>query len=187
MGAPTTTIPVTEVPIGMERRSLDALARALESANARYLIVGGMAVVAHGYVRLTVDVDLVLDPEPAALVRALEALSNLGYRPRAPVPIAAFADAEQRKRWASEKGLTVFSLFSPEHKATEVDLFLECPFDFEEAFARAFRSSMESGTTLTFVSKADLIALKRAAGRPRDLLDIEKLEAIPSAVEGSDE
>ena len=141
----------------MERRSLDALARALESANARYLIVGGMAVVAHGYVRLTVDLDIVLDPEPAALARALEALSNLGYRPRAPVPIEAFADAEHRKRWASETGLAVFSLFSPEHNRTELDLFLECPFDFEQAFANAFLGRMESGTPLTFVSKADQI------------------------------
>ncbi len=182
---PSILVPVTEVLIGMERRSLDALARALESANVRYLIVGGMAVVAHGYVRLTMDLDIVLDPEPAALARALEALSNLGYRPRAPVPIGAFADAEQRSKWASENGLTVFSLFSPEHKSTEIDLFLECPFDFEEAFARAFRGRMVSGTLLTFVSKAELIALKRAAGRPRDLLDIEKLEAIPPAPEAS--
>jgi len=45
MAPPTIPIPVTEVPIVMERRSLDALARALESANVRYLIVGGMAVV----------------------------------------------------------------------------------------------------------------------------------------------
>ena len=58
---------------------------------------------------------------------------------------------------------------------------------FEQAFAHAFLGRMESGTPLTFVSMADLIALKRAAGRPRDLLDIEKLEAIPPALEVSDE
>lgn len=68
----------------MERRGLEALARALEAANVRYLIVDGMAVVAHGYVRLTVDVDLVLDPAPDSLLRAVEALSGLGYVPRAP-------------------------------------------------------------------------------------------------------
>ena len=58
---------------------------------------------------------------------------------------------------------------------------------FEQAFANAFLGRMESGTPLTFVSKADLITLKRAAGRPRDLLDIEEIEAIPPAPEVSDE
>ncbi len=162
----------------MERRSLAALARALESAQVRHLIVGGMAVVAHGYVRLTVDVDLVLDPEPSALQRAMEALGGLGYRPRAPVALMDFADADKRRAWSSEKGLTVFSLFSAEHKATEIDLFLECPFDFEKEYPAALRQELDTGESLWFVSRAELIRMKRAAGRPRDLQDIERLETL---------
>ena len=90
---------------------------------------------------------------------------------------ADFADAGARALWASEKGLTVFSLFSAEHRSTEVDLFLECPLDFESAYSRAWRTELAGGPTLTFVSLADLLELKRRAGRPRDLEDIAGLEA----------
>jgi len=108
----------------MERRSVEAVFGALNGCGARYLVVGGLAVVAHGYVRLTADIDIVLDPEPQALGRAIAALEALGYRPRAPVDFAEFADPAKRREWAREKGLTVFSVFSPVHRATELDLFV---------------------------------------------------------------
>ena len=44
----------------MEVRSVEAILRALNAAEVEYLIVGGLAVNAHGFVRLTRDVDLVL-------------------------------------------------------------------------------------------------------------------------------
>jgi hypothetical protein len=168
----------------MERRSIEAIAHALNQADVRFLVAGGMAVVAHGLVRFTADLDLILDPDTEALKRAIEALSTLGYGPRAPVAFATFADAGQRARWASEKGLTVFSLFSGAHKDTEVDLFLECPVDFDAAYSRALRTELPDGPTLTFVSLADLVELKRRAGRPRDLDDIAGLGSLHPGSEG---
>ena len=53
----------------MERRSVEAIVEGLNRAQVRYLIVGGLAVVAHGFVRFTADIDLVLDPDPAATAR----------------------------------------------------------------------------------------------------------------------
>src|SRR6059036_1924784 len=123
----------------MERRSVEAVISALNGAGVRYLVAGGLAVVAHGFVRFTADVDLVLDPEPRGLGRAIDALSALEYGPRAPVEFAEFADPEKRRAWARQKGLVVFSVFSRAHPATELDLFVETPFDFERAFARARR------------------------------------------------
>jgi DNA-binding LacI/PurR family transcriptional regulator len=162
----------------MERHSVEAIVRSLNQAQVRYLIVGGLAVVAHGYVRFTADIDLVLDPDEAAMRRAVAALSDLGYRPRAPVPFAEFADAARRASWASEKGLTVFSAYSPEHAATEVDLFVETPFDFERAYAGARTLEVAPGLTATFVGVADLIEMKRRAGRPQDLQDVENLRSL---------
>lgn len=162
----------------MERRSIEAIVRALNEAPARYLIVGGLAVVAHGLVRFTADIDLVLDPEPASLKRAIAALESLGYRPRAPVDFAEFADAEQRGRWVREKGLTVFSTFSGEHRATELDLFVESPFDFEEAYRGAVRFDVAPGIVATFVGLDNLLDMKRRAGRPQDLQDVQGLESL---------
>jgi hypothetical protein len=163
--------------IGVERRSVEAIVGALNAARARYLVVGGLAVVAYGFLRLTADIDLVLDPEPGALRRAIDALSGLGYRPRAPVAFAEFADPGKRRAWAREKGLTVFSAFSPEHQATEVDLFVEPPFDFERAYAGAARFEVAPGIEATFVGLDDLIEMKRRAGRPQDLQDVSNLES----------
>ena len=165
----------------MERRSIETIMESLNRAGVRYLVVGGLAVVAHGFVRFTADIDLVLDPEPGAMRRAIEALSGLGYRPRAPVAFAEFADPEKRRTWAREKDLMVFSVFSSQHLATEIDLFVETPFDFERAYAEADRFEVAPGVEATFVGLAELIAMKRRAGRPQDLQDAAELESTPRA------
>ena len=162
----------------MEQRSIEAIVQALNAAGARYLIAGGLAVVAHGYVRFTADLDLILDLEEENVKRGLRALAGLGYQPRAPVALSDFADPQKRRQWLRDKGLTVFSLFSREHAATEVDLFVETPLDFDRAYAAATRLEIAPGLTATFVSYEHLVDLKRQAGRPQDLDDIAKLQAV---------
>ena len=164
----------------MERRSVESLVRALNDADIRYLIVGGLAVVAHGHARFTGDVDLVLDLEAGNAGRAVSALESLHYKPRAPVPFGDFADPAKRASWVETKGLTVFSASSPEHPATEVDLFVENPFDFAEVYDRAVRFEVSPGVSAPFVGIDDLIAMKRRAGRPIDLDDVRVLEALRS-------
>lgn len=159
----------------MTRRSVEAIVTGLEQAGVRYLIAGGLAVVAHGHVRFTADLDMLLDPSDANLSRAVEVLAALGYSPRVPVPIEAFLDADQRATWMREKGMMVFSLGSAQHPATEVDLFLESPVEFSPAFERSLLLEVAPGIPARFISLADLRAMKRAAGRPVDLLDLEAL------------
>ena len=163
---------------GVKRSSVESIISELNAAGVRYLVVGGLAVVAHGYVRFTADIDLLLDLEESNLNRALVALEGLGYRPRAPVPLEGFVDAGTRKAWVRDKGLTVFSLSSDLHPATEIDLFAEDPLGFGEAYSRAVSMEVAPGVPATFVGLSDLIRLKRAAGRPQDLLDIESLEKL---------
>ena len=162
----------------MEVRSIEAVIRALNDAGVRYLVAGGVAVVAHGYVRYTMDLDLILELVDENLRPAMAALGGLGYRPTAPVPLEAFADGPTRAEWIRSKGLMVLSLFSPEHPKTVVDLFVEEPLDFSRAFASAARIEVAAGLPATFVGLDDLLDLKRRAGRPKDQIDIDHLNKI---------
>ena len=80
----------------MKLESVSAIVEALNGAKVRYLVVGGLAVVAHGYLRFTNDVDLVIQLEPDNIRRTFEALSRLGYRPGVPITAEQFADAGNR-------------------------------------------------------------------------------------------
>jgi hypothetical protein len=151
---------------------------ALEQANVRYLVVGGVAVVLHGYLRTTLDLDLVLQLDPDNLKRALKAFGDLGFLPQAPVLLSSFADPQNRETWSRDKNMTVFSLWQPDHQGFAVDLFVQEPFDFEAVYRRALRVPLQ-GVNATVVSRKDLLDMKRATGRARDLEDIEALSESP--------
>jgi hypothetical protein len=156
---------------------LERILAELERSGARYLVVGGVAVVLHGHPRFTADLDLVTALEAGELRRALSALSGLGYRPRAPVALEEILDPQTRQRWIREKNMIVLSLWSNDFPLTEVDLFIDPPFPFEAAYRRALRADL-GGLGVSVASLADLIAMKRRAGRPKDLEDVRALEAI---------
>jgi len=61
----------------MKIQSIEAVIKALNEAEVRYLVAGGLAVVAHGYLRFTADLDIILQLEKSNLDRALEALKKL--------------------------------------------------------------------------------------------------------------
>ena len=83
----------------MEVRSIEAIVKALNDAKVEYLIVGGLAVNAHGFERFTNDVDLVIGLEPANIKSALHALQAVGYRMSIPVTPEEFANRELREAW----------------------------------------------------------------------------------------
>ena len=151
---------------------------ALGQADVRYLVVGGVAVVLHGCLRTTLDLDLVLQLDPDNVERALGAFGALGFRPQAPVPLTSFADPKNRESWARERNMTVFSLWNPDLQGFAVDLFVQEPFDFDAAYSRAVKVSLD-GVEATVVSRDDLVKMKRATGRSRDLEDIEALSKGP--------
>ena len=153
------------------------LFEALNACDARYVVVGGFAVVLHGHTRLTLDVDLVvdLDPEPAREI--VDALTELGFIPRAPVKARDFANAASRDAWVEEKGMQVFTMVDRANPRLVVDLFVRRPVDFEALWARAEAIALE-GVPVRVAGIDDLIAMKRTAGRAQDLDDIRHLEWI---------
>ncbi len=150
---------------------------ALHSAQVKYLVVGGVAMALHGHLRYTRDLDLAVDLSSDNLVRALEALASLGYRPAAPVDIVEFIDPNSREKLIKEKNMVVFSLWSEKLRATEVDLFARMPFEFSSVYTRKKDFEID-GIPVSSVSLEDLIQMKEDAGRHIDQEDIKQLKKI---------
>ena len=74
--------------------------------------------------------------------------------------------------------MQVLNFFSDRHKATSVDVFVTEPFDFDTEYGNALRDELAPGLPVGFVSIPTLITMKEAAGRPRDLDDIQHLRWI---------
>lgn len=158
----------------MKLASFESLVSALETAGVRYLVAGGLAVNAHGYLRFTNDVDLVVQLIPENVERTFSVLAGLGYRPLVPITASQFADAKLRESWIRDKGMQVLQFWSDQHRETPIDLFVREPFLFEEEYQRALIKPLGS-IPVRFVSIPALIRMKETAGRPQDRIDIEYL------------
>lgn len=159
----------------MKLKSLEAIFSALNAAQVRYIVVGGLAVNVHGYLRFTKDLDLVLKMVPENIERTLDVLDDLGYRPTVPVDARQFSDPDQRKNWIEEKGMQVFQFWSNDHAETPIDLFVKEPFPFEEEYQRSLVKLLYNSLDVHFVSIPTLIDMKKTAGRDQDRIDIDHL------------
>ncbi|MCK6485333.1 MAG: hypothetical protein HUU22_01480 [Phycisphaerae bacterium] len=162
----------------MKVSSVESVARALNEARVPFIVLGCLAVVAHGYGRQTRDIDLVIRLEPNAIRNAFRALAQLGYQPRVPVTAEGFADARQRARWIAENGMTVLNFCSDLHRETPVDVFVAEPFDFQPEYDSAIVEELSPGVPVRFLRLVSLLRLKQQAGRPQDLADIAELRSL---------
>ena len=160
----------------MEVRSVEAIVRALNAAEVEYLIVRGLAVNAHGYVRLTRDVDIVLELDSDNVRRGLNALFEIGYKMSIPAKPEDFANPQTREDWRRNKGMITLKLWSDEHQRTPVDIFVYEPFDFAKERSIAPPLEVCPGLPAHVVSLETLLKMKREANRPQDLADIDELQ-----------
>ena len=136
----------------------------LNEAGLRYVVVGGLAVIGHGVVRATKDVDVVIaaDDETAlalaAVLRAWEATRPDGT-------------AETRDRPSPGWPLQLRT----RHGLVELLAESNPPLDLAGLLARSATRTID-GTRASLCSLADLVALKRQAGRSQDLDDLAKLQ-----------
>lgn len=134
---------------------------ALNRSQAKYLVIGGVACVLHGYVRATTDVDILIGRTLENAERVLEALSTIGY---------GFA----RKWTANELLKRPITVIGDD---SAVDVFtVAWKVKYEQAAKRSSVVEVD-GVAIPLISIDDLIETKRT-GRALDTVDVEALEEI---------
>jgi len=130
---------------------------------AEYLVVGGQAVIAHGYPRLTKDMDLWVRPTVDNGARVLAALEAFGTGSNILTP-QQFEDPR--------------TLLMLGREPFRVDILTDIPgVTFDEAWNSRMYVTVDE-VSLPIIGKAELIKNKRAVGRLQDLADAEELEKL---------
>ena len=136
-----------------------------------------MAVNLYGYIRLTMDLDIMVDLSDKNLSIIVDFMEKFGYTPRVPVKPHDILSKDKRDEWIKEKGAIVFTFIDLKNPYKHIDIFLDNPIDFEGAYSRKKMITV-GGIRIPIASIDDLIKMKQTAGRPRDLEDIKHLEKI---------
>lgn len=151
--------------------------RTLNAKKVNYVVVGGVALVLHGVVRLTADLDLIVRLETKNLTKFISVIKELGYRPKVTVKAEEFIDNEKRETWRKEKGMQVLSFYHPKKPALLLDVFVNEPIDYETLEDE--KEVIQAGSIkIPVVSKRHLIELKKISGRPQDIADINALKEV---------
>ena len=150
---------------------------ALNNESVKYMVAGGIAVNLYGIERATADIDLIIDLDEENVSKFVRVAKKLGLRPKIPVPLDDFSDAEKRKEWLDHKGMMVFTVYDDENPFFLIDIFVETPFDFDTVFEKREKMEFED-TVISVVPITELIAMKERSSRPQDKADIFYLKKI---------
>jgi hypothetical protein len=149
--------------------------RALSNRGARFAVAGGFACLAHGVVRVTLDLDLLVEMSDDNLACLWETLSGLGFVTQQPVSRADVVSAARLTRLAHDKGMQALSWVHGTHPFVIVDLLVGEEFHWSTALSEEIRLF---GMQMPVLRREELIRLKRAAGREKDLVDVRELERL---------
>ena len=127
----------------------------------RYLVVGAYAVMHYTEPRYTKDIDLWIDPSTHNARRAYRALVEYG------APLRGYTPADFTARE---------SVFQIGVDPVRIDVLMSLPGVMFDTAWRNRTSAKVGDVRVQFISKRDLIRAKKAAGRNRDVDDIEGLE-----------
>lgn len=142
-----------------------------------YVVIGGVALVLHGVVRLTVDLDLMLSMDEKNLKKLLVVMEKLGYKPNLPIEGDELLDSSKRDEWVKNKNMLAFSFINPASALALVDIMVNQPVDYKELKKHCVEIGLRD-IKIPVASVADLIKLKKISAREQDMADIEALKKI---------
>ena len=138
------------------------LLRIFNRNQVSYAICGGFAVANHGFVRMTLDLDLLINPSPENAVAVMAALTDFGF---------------------GSAGIKLQHLTNPATAITlgmqpnQIDLLTKMSSTPTSEILQRSEQSEIDGIPVPVVSKADLIFAKKEANRPKDRIDLEELQS----------
>ncbi len=152
----------------------------------QYLVVGGLAVNLHGVPRITYDIDIIISTDRDNVLKLNRTLKNLGYVPRLQVNPDNMADEKILKDWIENRNMKAFSFYHKKENHKVVDIVLVQPLDFTKAFQRRVIKKVDD-IEIYVTSIDDMISMKKASNRPKDLSDMEMLKEAHKIMEQPDE
>lgn len=151
--------------------SPDEILARLTARGVDFVVVGGFAAVIHGSPRVTQDLDLCYSPDPENLRALGDVLAGLNAR--------LYGIEDEVPFVADERTLRGVEILTLQTDLGKLDLLARPSGRPRYTELKASADRVDIGDLLiSVVSIPDLIAMKRAAGRPKDLADIAELEAI---------
>jgi hypothetical protein len=152
------------------------LLQALRAADVRFVLIGGLASQVHGSPSLTLDIDICPAIDRSNLDRLAACLAGLAaIRRDLPDDVSAPLDA---------RALRAADTLTLRTRHGDLDLLAhpEPGLDFEQLASRALQVEI-AGATVLVAGLDDLIAMKRAAGRPKDRIELEILGALREEID----
>ncbi|HEX8322376.1 MAG TPA: hypothetical protein VF595_00560 [Tepidisphaeraceae bacterium] len=162
-------------------KPLATIMRALAESGTDFVVVGGVAVNAHGFNRATLDLDIIVRFDRSNVHRLVTCLRGEGYTPRTPVDPEQLSVAGARAEWRN-KNMVALAFFDSQPPYTAVDVFIDHPIDYDEMLTEAVQVEYD-GALIRICSVRHLIDLKERARRPKDLEDLKFLYRIFDEVE----
>jgi hypothetical protein len=158
-------------------KSIPQILQALSDDGVAFVVVGGFAVQLHGFVRSTLDIDLVLAMDDANVGKFIEVCKQFGLAPVIPAPIEALRNASLLAQWHRDKNMLAFAVREPGAAGSVIDVLIQPAVPYDDLAKSAVRMPLFA-RSVAVASIDHLLTMKRVANRPKDRIDIEALEKI---------
>jgi hypothetical protein len=137
-----------------------SLIRLLNEENVEYVVLGGHAVIAHGYLRTTGDIDIFVNPSEENARKLITVMHRYGYT-NGEFEIDDFTKIPSYLSFARHDGWIDIMTFT-------------LGVTFQECYENRLVLNIQ-GVAINFIGLRQLLENKKATGRPQDLRDLENL------------